>query len=92
MITLSLRIVAAIGGAPRDGLAGQPAGRPRRPAPHEAPDPRGATPRPRPAAGGLEDFPPARAVLPAVALAAAAARGFAAGNGYLTGQLVDRSA
>jgi hypothetical protein len=92
MITLSLRIVAAIGGTPRDGFAGQPDGRPRRPAPHQAPDPRGATPRLRPAAGGLEDFPPARAVLPAVALAAAAARGVAAGTGYQTGQLGDRAA
>jgi hypothetical protein len=90
MITLSLRIVAAIGDAPRAGFAGPPAGRPCRPAPYEIAAGRGATPAP--AADGPGDYPPERPALPAAALAAAAARGFAAGNGYLTGQLVDRSA
>jgi hypothetical protein len=38
-----------------------------------------------------EDFG-GRIPLPAPALAAAAARGFSAGNGFLTGQIVDRCA
>jgi hypothetical protein len=33
-----------------------------------------------------------RILLPAAALAVAAARGFTAGNGFLTGQIVDRCA
>ncbi len=43
----------------------------------------------RPAPEGLDDLPQATP-LPAPARAAAAARGFAAGNGYLTGLIVDR--
>ena len=41
---------------------------------------------------GEERTNPAHEALPATVLAAAAARGFAAGNGFLTGQIVDRSA
>jgi hypothetical protein len=49
-----------------------------------------ATPR-EGAAPGRDGFAE-RTPLPAAALAAAAARGFSAGNGFLTGQIVDRCA
>jgi hypothetical protein len=49
--------------------------------------PRTATAESTPRAEAAEPVP-----LPAAVLAAAAARGFAAGNGYLTGQIVDRCA
>jgi hypothetical protein len=51
-----------------------------------------ARPRaPRPQRPGLEELPRPEAPLAASARVAAAARAFSAGNGYLTGLLIDRT-
>ncbi|MFO1207672.1 MAG: hypothetical protein U1E40_00455 [Amaricoccus sp.] len=90
------RTVGAGGPAGRPGLSGRArdAGR-RRPQPAAGPDlERESAPRPRagarrPAADGFAEDPIA---LASPARAAAAARAFAAGNGYVTGLVVDRLA
>jgi hypothetical protein len=53
---------------------------------------RAADTPPRPVASGLEDLRWDGTPVPAPARVVAAARAFAAGNGYLPGQIVDRSA
>jgi hypothetical protein len=63
---------------------------PRRPPEEAQPAPR-PEPAPRRARAPLEEIQRPPAPLPAAARAAAAARAFAAGNGYLTGLLVDRT-
>ncbi len=65
-----------------------------RPRPDRTPGDEAATARPGPAPRtprpGLDDLPRAEAPLAGPARIAAAARAFSAGNGYLTGLLVDR--
>lgn len=53
---------------------------------------RAADAPPRPVASGLEGLRWDATPVPASARIIAAARAFAAGNGYLSGQIVDRSA
>ena len=69
---------------PRAGRRADDAGGQRRDRAPDAP--------PRPIASGLEELRWDGTPVPAAARIVAAARAFAAGNGYLPGQIVDRSA
>ena len=91
-------IAAPVTGSPITGPGTRrPARRLARPgATHRRPDPSATDAEPaddpRPRAAGFDAPLGDRTPPPAAALASEAARGFSAGNGYLTGQIVDRHA
>ena len=95
--SVASRTVSAGRAACRTALADLPRAAARRlprPDPLEDPDTRGdgAGPRAARRAAGLEDILCDDAPLPSSSRATAAARAFAAGNGYLAGLIVDRFA
>ncbi len=92
------RIVAAGQAAGNAGFAGRPQGPARAAPPRRAPPPerepqdRGTRPGAQRRGPALDDFARDPEPLPLGARTAAAARAFSAGNGYLSGLLVDRLA